>query len=114
MFGTVLGALAVGYARRAIAEMFGTALGVLAVLAGYTAQNVTIVYWTDSSVNAFGILLLCGSAFGAFFGLCLLAFALVFRDSDALAVSDDAAECRLFVWPFCRGGSAGGGSSSTP
>ena len=75
----------------------GTLFGVLAVLGGYTAQNVTIVYWTDASVNAYGILLICGLFFGAVFGLALLLFALVFRDPAALAASDDPLECRIFV-----------------
>jgi hypothetical protein len=82
--------------------MFATLFAALAVVIGFTSQNVTIVFWTDASVNAFGILLLCGAFFGVFFGTMLLIFACIFRDPAALAPSDDAAECRLFVWPFCK------------
>lgn len=84
--------------------MFATLFAAFLVVVGFTSQNVTIVFWTDASVNAFGILLLCGVFFGVFFGTLLLIFACIFRDAAALAPSDDAAECRLFVWPFCRKG----------
>jgi hypothetical protein len=87
-------------------EMFATLFAALLVVIGFTSQNVTIVFWTDASVNAFGILLLCGTFFGVFFGAALLIFACIFRDAAALAPSDDAAECRIFVWPFCRRGKA--------
>ena len=70
----------------------GTLFGVLAVLGGYTAQNVTIVYWTDASVNAYGILLICGCFFGAVFGLALLGFALLFRDPAATLAKKEYCE----------------------
>jgi hypothetical protein len=83
---------------------FITLLAALVVIAGFTGQNVTIVYLLDSApISPFGIIALCGVAFSVIFGVGLLLFAAVTRDASALAVSDDPAQCRVFVSPFPAG-----------
>ena len=77
-----------------------TILAAAAVIAGFTAQNVTIVFWLQSSISSYSILLLCGLAFAAFFSLCALAFALRTGDWAVFRVSDHPVESRLFLNPF--------------
>lgn len=77
-----------------------TILAAFAVIAGFTAQNVTIVFWLQSAVSSYSVLLLCGLAFAAFFALCALAFALRTGDWTVFRVSSDPVESRLFLSPF--------------
>lgn len=77
-----------------------TILAALAVIAGFTAQNVTIVFWLQSSVSSYAVLLLCGLSFAAFFALAALAFALRTGDWSVFRVSSDPAESCLFASPF--------------
>lgn len=80
-----------------------TALGAMAVIVGFTAQNVTIVYWLESSVSAYAVLLLCGVCFSLLFFTSSLVFALRTGDWSVFQVSDDKGESRLFISPV-RGG----------
>lgn len=77
-----------------------TLLAALTVIAGFTCQNVTIVYWTNSPISFYGILLICGLSFASIFGVALLAFAWLNNDLRALWPSDDPNECRLFAKPW--------------
>jgi hypothetical protein len=88
-----------------------TLTGALIVIVGFTAQNVTIVFWTNAPISAYGILLLCGLSFATIFGLALLTFAFLTGDASALRVSDDPAERGLFVSPWREDGK--GGSRAT-
>ena len=82
-----------------------TVAGALAVVVGFTIQNITIVYWLEASaVGAYAVLLLCGLVFSGVFATTALAFALSTGDWSVFTVSDDAREARLFVSPFRRGG----------
>ena len=80
--------------------LLATSLGAAAVILGFTGQNVFIVYWLQSNVSAYAVLLLCGLVFAAFFPLCALAFALRTGDWSVFQVSDDAWERRLLVSPL--------------
>ena len=66
----------------------GTVLGCLLLVLGFTSQNVTIVYWTESDISPYGILLYANVFFTLFFGLLLAAFAACTRDASALLVAD--------------------------
>ena len=77
-----------------------TAAAAFAVIAGFTLQNITIVYWLQSPVSAYAVLMLCGLAFALFFPLVSLAFALRTGDFSVFRVSDDPWESRLLVSPF--------------
>jgi hypothetical protein len=82
-----------------------TLLGALAVIVGFTCQNIFIVFWLEaSSVGAYAVLLLCGLVFSAVFAAAALAFALATGDWSVFSVSDDAHESRLLVSPFRPGG----------
>lgn len=81
-----------------------TLLAALVVVAGFTVQNVTIVYWTEASISNFGILILCGCSFFVMFGLGLLGFAIATGDYKALLPSDDPYQCSIFVSPWNRTG----------
>lgn len=83
---------------------FVTLLAALTVIVGFTTQNVTIVYWTNSPISAYGILLLCGCSFAIIFGIALLLYALIFGDMSALYVSDDPVERRFFCNPYRKDG----------
>ena len=77
-----------------------TALSALAVIGGFTAQNITIVFWLQSSVSSYSVLLLCGLMFASFFALCALAFALRTGDWSVFRVSSDPIESRLLLSPL--------------
>ena len=80
--------------------LVGTALAAAAVIVGFTCQNIFIVWWLESDVTAYAVLMLCGLAFALFFPLCSLVFALRTGDYSVFSVSDDLWESRLFVSPF--------------
>ena len=83
---------------------FVTLLAALTVIAGFTTQNVTIVYWTNSPISFYGILLLCGCSFAIIFGIALFFYALIYQDFSALYVSDDPIERKFFGNPFRKNG----------
>ncbi len=83
--------------------VIGTFFAALLVLFGFTGQNVLVVYWTETNISNFGILLLCGLSFGLVFGLALLFYSWYFGDWEALKPSDDPEECSIFVSPWRRG-----------
>lgn len=80
--------------------LVGTALAAAAVIVGFTCQNIFIVWWLESDVTAYAVLMLCGLAFALFFPLCSLVFALRTGDYSVFSVSDDLWESRLFISPF--------------
>ena len=80
--------------------MFATILAALAVVGGFTAQNITIVFWLQSSVSAYAVLLLCGASFALFFVLTAIGFAVYTGDWGVFSVSDDKLESRFLVSPF--------------
>ena len=80
--------------------LLSTSLGAAAVILGFTGQNIFIVYWLESDISAYAVLMLCGLVFAVFFPLCSLLFALRTGDWSVFSVSDDAWESRLLVSPF--------------
>ena len=86
--------------------LVSTALSALAVIAGFTGQNIFIVYWLErpagstDGISAFAVLLLCGCVFAVFFPLCALVFAVRTGDWSVFSVSGDAWESRLLASPF--------------
>ena len=87
----------------------GTALaGGGLLVAGFTLQNVAIVYWTAAAISPYGILLYANLFFTGFFGLLLLGFAAATRDASALRVADARAQRALCACACaCRGGGGG-------
>ena len=77
-----------------------TIFAAFAVIAGFTAQNITIVFWLQSSISSYSILLLCGLTFSLFFALCALAFALRTGDWTVFSISSDPIESRYLLSPF--------------
>lgn len=81
--------------------VLATAVGATALIGGFVAQNVTIVWWLQTKgISPYGVLLLCGFSFAGFFTLLALLYALVNRDWSVFSVSDDVYERRLFISPF--------------
>jgi hypothetical protein len=72
------------------------------LVASFTAQNVTLVYWQlpDTPVTSYGVLLTCSVGIAFCFALCALGFAVFTDDWTVFRVSDDPQECRVFFWPF--------------
>lgn len=81
-----------------------TVFAMFLVIMGFVGQNVTIVFWTESKVSQYGILVLCGTSFFLIFGILLTAFAIRNRDWTAFYPSDESVERKLFLNPWKRKG----------
>ena len=76
---------------------WATALGAAAVVGGFTAQNVTIVYWLQSDVSSYAVLLLCGVTFAVFFTAAAGAFAARTGDWSVFTPSDEPREAERLL-----------------
>jgi len=83
-----------------------TAIAAFCLVASFSAQNVTLVYWQipETPITSYGVLLQCGFSFFGMFVVCALAFGLYTGDWSVFRVSDNPEECRIFVRPFAKGG----------
>jgi hypothetical protein len=78
-----------------------TLLAALTLVAGFTCQNVTIVWWLEStSATGLGVLVHSALSFVVLFSLAALAYARLTGDYSVFRPSDAAAECRLLSPPW--------------
>lgn len=81
-----------------------TCLAALVLVAGFTTQNVAIVWWLETSIiTGFGVLVHSAITFVLTFSLSALVYALTYSDWSVFRPSDVPAECRLFT-PLWRTG----------
>jgi hypothetical protein len=70
----------------------------VAVIAGFTTQNVSVTYWTESDISPWGVLGMANIAFPIIFGVMLLLWALYHRSSHILLLADSSKERSLCSW----------------
>jgi len=70
----------------------------VAVIAGFTTQNVSVTYWTESDISPWGVLGMANIAFPIIFGVLLLLWALYHRSAHILLLADSPKERSLCSW----------------